>query len=235
MIGRIAGIILHRARDHVLIDVRGVGYIIHVSERTAAGLPPVGQAAALYTELLVREDLLQLFGFPTMLDKEWHRLLTSVQGVGAKVSLAILSTLGPEGLGRAIALADWASVRKANGVGPKLAQRIVLELKDKAPSVMALGGALTIDAGDVAAGGGAEEPGIEPGPSAAPAPGAAARPPSGAALSGQAMADALSALTNLGYGPSEAATAVAEAQAREPAAAMPALIRAALRLLAPKD
>ncbi|MCG6112109.1 MAG: Holliday junction branch migration protein RuvA [Paracoccus sp.] len=235
MIGRIAGIILHRARDHVLIDVRGVGYIIHVSERTAAGLPPVGQAAALYTELLVREDLLQLFGFPTMLDKEWHRLLTSVQGVGAKVSLAILSTLGPEGLGRAIALGDWSSVRKANGVGPKLAQRIVLELKDKAPSVMALGGALTIDAGDVAAGGGAEEPGIEPGPSAAPAPGAAARPASGAVLSGQAMADALSALTNLGYGPSEAATAVAEAQAREPAAAMPALIRAALRLLAPKD
>lgn len=235
MIGRIAGVILHRAHDQVLIDVRGVGYIVHVSERTAAGLPPVGQAAALYTELVVREDLLQLIGFPTMLDKEWHRLLTSVQGVGAKVSLAILSTLGPEGLGRAIALGDWASVRKANGVGPKLAQRIVLELKDKAPSVMALGGALTIDAGDVAAGGGAEEPGIEPGPSAAPARGAAARPASAAALTGQAMADALSALTNLGYGPSEAASAVAEAQAREPGAPMPALIRAALRLLAPKD
>ncbi|TGN68518.1 Holliday junction branch migration protein RuvA, partial [Paracoccus liaowanqingii] len=165
MIGRIAGVILHRARDQVLIDVRGVGYIIHVSERTAAGLPPVGQGAALYTELLVREDLLQLFGFPTMLEKEWHRLLTSVQGVGAKVSLAILSTLGPEGLGRAIALGDWASVRKANGVGPKLAQRIVLELKDKAPSVMALGGALTVDAGALA-GQGADEPGTDPGPSA---------------------------------------------------------------------
>lgn len=235
MIGRIAGVILHRARDHVLIDVRGVGYIVHVSDRTAAGLPPVGQAAALYTELLVREDLLQLFGFPTMLEKEWHRLLTSVQGVGAKVSLAILSTLGPEGLGRAIALGDWSSVRKANGVGPKLAQRVVLELKDKAPSVMALGGALTIDAGDVAAGGDADEPGIEPGPSAAPARGAAAGPASGAANAGQAMADALSALSNLGYGPSEAAAAVAEAQAREPEAAMPALIRAALRLLAPKE
>ena len=100
MIGRIAGVILHRARDHVLIDVRGVGYIVHVSERTAAGLPPVGQAAALYTELVVREDLLQLFGFPTMLDKEWHRLLTSVQGVGAKVSLAILKArAGPRGAG----------------------------------------------------------------------------------------------------------------------------------------
>ena len=152
------------------------------------------------------------------------------------VSLAILSTLGPEGLGRAIALGDWASVRKANGVGPKLAQRIVLELKDKAPSVMALGGALTIDAGDVAAGGHAEEPGIEPGPSAASARGRADAPaPATGAHQGQAMADALSALTNLGYGPSEAASAVAEAQAREPAAAMPALIRAALRLLAPKD
>lgn len=239
MIGRIAGVILHRARDQVLIDVRGVGYIIHVSERTAAGLPPVGQAAALYTELLVREDLLQLFGFPTMLEKEWHRLLTSVQGVGAKVSLAILGTLGPEGLGRAIALGDWSSVRKANGVGPKLAQRVVLELKDKAPSVMALGGALTVDAGDVAAGGGADAPGIEPGASAASAggstPPAEARPASDGARAGQAMADALSALTNLGYGPSEAAGAVAEAQAREPGAAMPALIRAALRLLAPKD
>lgn len=239
MIGRIAGVILHRARDQVLIDVRGVGYIIHVSERTAAGLPPVGQAAALYTELLVREDLLQLFGFPTMLEKEWHRLLTSVQGVGAKVSLAILGTLGPEGLGRAIALGDWSSVRKANGVGPKLAQRVVLELKDKAPSVMALGGALTVDAGDVAAGGGADAPGIEPGASAASAGGATppaeARPASDGARAGQAMADALSALTNLGYGPSEAAGAVAEAQAREPGAAMPALIRAALRLLAPKD
>ncbi|MFN3275165.1 MAG: Holliday junction branch migration protein RuvA [Paracoccus sp. (in: a-proteobacteria)] len=235
MIGRIAGVILHRARDHVLIDVRGVGYIVHVSERTAAGLPPVGQAAALYTELLVREDLLQLFGFPTMLEKEWHRLLTSVQGVGAKVSLAILGTLGPEGLGRAIALGDWSSVRKANGVGPKLAQRVVLELKDKAPSVMAMGGALTIDAGDVAAGGDADGPGIEPAPPAASARGAEARPAASAAQSGQAMADALSALSNLGYGPSEAAGAIAEAQGREPDAPTPALIRAALRLLAPKE
>ena len=106
MIGRVAGIILHRAPDHVLIDVRGIGYIVHVSERTAAGLPPVGQAAALYTELLVREDLMQLFGFTSLLEKEWHRLLTSVQGIGAKVSLAILGTLGAEGLGRAIALGD---------------------------------------------------------------------------------------------------------------------------------
>ena len=96
MIGRIAGVILHRAMDHVLIDVRGVGYIVHVSQRTAAALPPVGEVVALYTDLLVREDLLQLFGFPTLLEKEWHRLLMSVQGVGAKASMAILGTLGAD-------------------------------------------------------------------------------------------------------------------------------------------
>ncbi|SEN10772.1 Holliday junction DNA helicase subunit RuvA [Paracoccus alcaliphilus] len=233
MIGRIAGIILHRARDHVLIDVRGIGYIVHLSERTAAGLPPAGQAVALYTELVVREDLLQLFGFPTLLEKEWHKLLTSVQGVGAKVALAVLGTMGAEGLGHAIALGDWSAVRKAPGVGPKLAQRVVLELKDKAPQVMALGGALTVDMG------GAVAPAIEAGATAASAPasmaGTEARPPSDALLAARAAADALSALGNLGYGQSEAVTAVAEAQAREPAADVSALIRAALRSLAPKD
>lgn len=229
MIGRIAGIILHRARDHVLIDVRGVGYIVHVSERTAASLPPVGQAVALYTDLMVREDLLQLFGFPSMLEKEWHRLLTGVQGVGAKVSLAILGTLGAEGLARAIALGDWASVRKANGVGPKLAQRVVLELRDKAPSVMALGATLSVDMG---------VPVIERDAEVIETPGDAkplAAAPSDAVLAARATADALSALSNLGYAASEAAQAVAEAQAREPTAQTPALIRAALRLLAPKE
>ena len=223
MIGRIAGVILHRAADHVLIDVRGVGYVVHVSERTAADLPPVGQAAALYTDLLVREDLLQLFGFPSLLEKEWHRLLTSVQGIGAKASLAILGTLGAEGVGRAIALGDWSAVRKAPGVGPKLAQRVVLELKDKAPAIIAMGGVLTVDAGAPVI----EAHALDP---AAPA----ARPalPRGSA---SASAEALSALTNLGYGPSEAASAVAEAAAHDPAAATPALIRAALRALAPKE
>ena len=223
MIGRIAGVILHRAADHVLIDVRGVGYIVHISERTAASLPPVGQAVALYTDLLVREDLLQLFGFPSLLEKEWHKLLTSVQGIGAKASLAILGMLGAEGLGRAIALGDWSAVRKAPGIGPKLAQRVVLELKDKAPGVIAMGGALTVDAGT---------PVIQA--DAPDAPPVAARP-SRPAPSAAASADALSALTNLGYGPSEAAAAVAEAAAKEPEAATPALIRAALKSLAPKN
>ncbi|MFD1794994.1 Holliday junction branch migration protein RuvA [Paracoccus aurantiacus] len=224
MIGRIAGVILHRASDHVMIDVRGVGYIVHVSERTAASLPPVGQAAALYTDLLVREDLLQLFGFPTLLEKEWHKLLTSVQGIGAKASLAVLGTLGADGLGRAIALGDWSAVRKAPGVGPKLAQRVVLELKDKAPSVMAMGGALTVDAGTPVIETEAPATPVKPAPATQPAPSAAA-----------AQSEALSALTNLGYNPSEAASAVARAAAAEPDAAMPALIRMALRSLAPKE
>lgn len=235
MIGRIAGIILHRARDHVLIDVRGIGYIVHVSDRTAMNLPPVGQAVALYTELLVREDLLQLFGFPTLLEKEWHRLLTSVQGVGAKVSLAVLGTLGAEGLSRAIALGDWAAVRKAQGVGPKLAQRVVLELKDKAPAIMALGGDLTVDAGTA----GAEEVVVEPDPSSTigGARDATSPPRPPAQIAGgtaKAAAEALSALVNLGYAHSEAASAVAEAQARENEADTSGLIRAALKSLAPK-
>ncbi|MEI4472605.1 Holliday junction branch migration protein RuvA [Frigidibacter sp. MR17.24] len=227
MIGRIAGVILHRAMDHVLIDVRGVGYIVHVSERTAAALPPVGQACALYTDLLVREDLLQLFGFPSLLEKEWHRLLTSVQGIGAKASLAILGTLGAEGTGRAIALGDWGAIRKAPGVGPKLAQRVVLDLKDKAPKVMAMGGALTVDVS-------LPDDAVIEAP-AAPGPRAAKAAPPPPPASAQATADALSALSNLGYGASEAAAAVAEASGADPEAGTAALIRAALRLLAPKD
>ncbi len=224
MIGRIAGVILHRAMDHVLIDVRGVGYIVHVSNRTAAALPPVGEACALYTDLLVREDILQLFGFPTLLEKEWHRLLTTVQGVGAKASMAILGTLGAEGVGRAVALGDWSSIRAAPGVGPKLAQRVVMELKDKAPTVMALGGALTVDASAVDA--------VVETPTDRPS--ARRRPCNRARASASAAADALSALTNLGYGQGEAAAAVAEASGRDDTAGTPALIRAALKLLAPK-
>ena len=143
MIGKIAGRIDYRAEDHVLIDVRGVGYLVYVSDRTMASLPGPGEAVALYTELLVREDNLQLFGFTTLVEKEWHRLLMSVQGIGAKASMAILGTLGPDGVSRAIALGDWAAVKAAKGVGPKTAQRIVLDLKDKAPGVMAMGGTVT--------------------------------------------------------------------------------------------
>jgi holliday junction DNA helicase RuvA len=224
MIGRVAGTILHRAADQVLIDVRGVGYIVHISPRTAASLPPVGEAAALYTDLLVREDLLQLFGFPSLLEKEWYRLLITVQGVGAKAAMAILGALGPEGVGRAIALADAGAIKAAPGVGPKLAQRVVLELKDKAPVVMVLGGVLgqaTTTADDV----------IE---DAAPARPAKTTPKLTADPAALASADALSALINLGYGQGEAAAAVAEAAGGGQGADTGALIRASLKLLAPK-
>ena len=219
MIGRLTGTLAYRASDHVMIDVRGVGYIVHVSERTRAALPREGQAVTLYTELLVREDLMQLFGFETLIEKEWHRLLTSVQGIGAKASLSILGALGEDGVGRAIALGDWNSVAKAKGVGPKTAQRVIMELKDKAPSVMLMGGEVVADADAV----------VE----TAPTTPTSKSPRSGGAGS-PAQAEALSALQNLGYAPGEAAGAVAEALSNDPDLDTAALIRIALRLLAPK-
>ncbi len=217
MIGRIAGRVDFRGTDHVLIDVGGVGYVVHVSERTLAALPGVGEATALYTDLLVREDLLQLFGFTTLVEKEWHRLLMSVQGIGAKASMAILGALGPDGVGRAIALGDWNAVKAAPGVGPKIAQRVVNELKDKAPAVMAMTPSSAAEPVLVESTG-------------APVTAATAVQPANAS----SQSEALSALANLGYAPGEAAAAVARAQGETPDADTPALIRAALRLLAPK-
>lgn len=225
MIGRLAGRLAYRGTDHVMIDVGGVGYIVHVSDRTLMALPRPGEAVALYTELLVREDLMQLFGFTSLLEKEWHRLLMSVQGVGAKASMAILGALGPEGVGRAIALGDATAVKAAPGVGPKIAQRVIHELKDKAPQVMAMGGTLE-DAQE-----GAVVEAIE----ASPPGRAPAATPSGALAGGAAhQAAALSALLNLGYGQGEAASAVATAGGEAPEAGEAELIRAALKLLAPK-
>ncbi|MBM1221529.1 Holliday junction branch migration protein RuvA [Ponticoccus sp. SC2-23] len=226
MIGRISGRLDWRGSDHILIDVRGVGYIVYVSDRVMAGLPGTGEAVSLFTDLLVREDNLQLFGFPTLVEKEWHRLLMSVQGIGAKASLAILGALGPDGVSRAIALGDWNAIAKAKGVGPKTGQRVVNELKDKAHSVMAMGGA------EPASGTPARDPAdAEVIEQAAPPVRAAPRRPAGA---GAAQSEALSALGNLGYAPGEAASAVAEAAGADPDATTETLIRAALRLLAPK-
>jgi Holliday junction DNA helicase RuvA len=223
MIGKLTGRIDYRGADHVLIDVRGVGYIVYCSDRTLANLPPVGEAVALYTELLVREDLLQLFGFTTLVEKEWHRLLISVQGIGAKAAMAILGTLGPDGVGRAIAIGDWNAVKAAPGVGPKIAQRVVLELKAKAPGVMAMGGTMAEALGT------AEAEVVEvDAPTKKPTPNAAPRP------NASAQAEALSALSNLGYAPSEAAGAVAQAAGDAPGSDTSTLIRAALKLLAPK-
>jgi holliday junction DNA helicase RuvA len=222
MIGKITGRIDYRAADHVLIDVRGVGYLVYCSERTLSALPGTGEVVALFTDLVVREDLMQLFGFQTLVEKEWHRLLTSVQGVGAKASLAILGALGPDGVSRAIALGDWNAVKAAKGVGPKIAQRVVLDLKDKAPGVMAMTGTLAQATGD--------EP-AEVIETAAPRAHDRAR---AEPAQSSAQAEALSALGNLGYSPGDAAGAVAQAASAQPDADTPALIRAALKLLAPK-
>ena len=232
MIGKLTGRVDYRAEDHILLDVQGVGYVVYCSERTLMALPRSGEVISLYTDLLVREDLLQLFGFTSLVEKEWHRLLMSVQGVGAKASLAILGTLGPDGVSRAIALEDWNAVKAAKGIGPKTAQRVVLDLKDKAPSVMAMAGQLgdtldmhqdqVVDDADTAT----VSPQPAPNKKVTPKP----RPASAAAQS-----EALSALQNLGYSPSEAASAVATAQGELPDAGTSDLIRAALKLLAPKD
>ena len=216
MIGKIAGRLEYRSTDHVLIDVRGVGYIVYVSDRVMAGLPANGAAVALFTDLLVREDNLQLFGFTTLVEKEWHRMLMSVQGIGAKASLAILGTLGEDGVSRAIALGDWNAVAKAKGVGPKTAQKVILDLKDKAPRVMALHGAVAELTDDAV---------IEDTTPTRRAPAQKANP---------AQSETLSALGNLGYAPGDAASAVAEAAGADPDADTSTLIRAALKLLAPK-
>ena len=226
MIGKISGRLDWKGSEQVLIDCRGVGYLVYVNDRTMPGLPPVGEFCALYTDLLAREDLLQLFGFPTLLDKEWHKLLMTVQGVGAKASMAILGALGAEGVARAITLGDARSVQSAPGVGPKLAQRVILELKAKAPSVMAMGAKLTVTAE-------VDDAVIEPMPEAAPRK--PAKADAGAALRAGYAADALSALLNLGYGQGDAAQAVATVSGEEePGVDTTTLIRRALKLLAPR-
>ena len=223
MIGRLAGRIDYRADDHVLIDVGGVGYLVYCSDRTLQALPGVGEHVALYTDLLVRDDLMQLFGFTTLQEKEWLRLLMSVQGIGAKASLASLGALGPDGVGRAIALGDWNSVKAAKGVGPKTAQRVVNELKDKAPQVMAMANTASQTAPPASH----VDEVIDVVESAAPVSISAPKSPP------NTQAEALSALTNLGYAPGEAAGAVAQAAGDAPDAETSDLIRRALRLLAP--
>ena len=224
MIGKLAGRIEYRADDHILLDVRGVGYLVYCSDRTLVTLPGVGQAISLYTDLAVRDDLLQLFGFTSLVEKEWYRLLLTVQGVGAKASLAILGSLGPDGVSRAIALGDWNSIRSARGIGPKTAQRVVNELKDKAPKVMAM---FTTDASSEAV---ISEFDDVTETFASSSPEVISNP----IANNDAQAEAMSALGNLGYGPGDSAAAVAKAMTEEETLDTVVLIRAALKLLAPK-
>ncbi|WP_137864385.1 MULTISPECIES: Holliday junction branch migration protein RuvA [unclassified Sphingomonas] len=153
MIAHLKGRLEATGLDHVVIDVNGVGYLAGASGRTIAALGATGGSVTLHTEMLVSEDSIRLMGFATASERDWFRLLTSVQGVGAKVALAILSILSPEEVQTAVARADSAMIARANGVGPKLAQRIVNELKDKAGGV-ALGSG---GAGAPAAGGAAQD------------------------------------------------------------------------------
>lgn len=205
MIAKLKGLVDSLGDDWAVIDVGGVGYLVFCASRTLGRLPAAGEAVEVFVETHVREDHIHLYGFLSDAERACFRLLTTVQGVGAKVALAILSVGAPEQLAQAIAAQDKATFARANGVGPKLAQRIVSELKDKAahlamaaPPKMALAGAA-------------------PAPAAAPA-------------DGGAVEDAVSALVNLGYGRAEAFAAVSRAtQDKGEGAATSALIGAALR------
>lgn len=181
MIGKLKGRIDAYGADWALVDVGGVGYHVYCSAKTLAALPPVGEFAEVHTEMLVSEDMIRLVGFASTLEREWFRLLQTVQGVGTKVALAILSTLSAHDIASAIALQDKAMIGRAQGVGKKLAERIVLELKDKAPAFAPADAALARLQADLDA----------PRPTAA--------------------SDAVSALVNLGYGQVQAGTAVAAA------------------------
>lgn len=222
MIGKLTGFIQYRADDHILLEVKGVGYLIYCSEMTLMNLPGTDQLTSLYTELVVREDLLQIFGFLSLAEKEWHRLLMSVQGVGAKASLAILGTLGADGVSRAIALGDWSAVKAAKGIGPKTAQRVVNELKDKAPRDMVMRTSLNKGTTEIV------------GPEQIADPVSSRRNP-GTDDQSFAQADVMSALCNLGYSPSDAATAIAKVMVKENNTDTKSLILSALKLLAPKD
>ncbi|MEF2072834.1 Holliday junction branch migration protein RuvA [Consotaella aegiceratis] len=183
MIGKLKGTVDEIGEDHVVVDVHGVGYVAFCGARTLATLPSEGEAVTLFIETYVREDMIRLYGFASAVERGWFRLLQNVQGVGAKVALAVLGTLSAGDLANAVALQDKAMVARAPGVGPKVAARIVSELKDKAPALS----------------GGIEGPAMslkrDLGDGAAPAP----------------VADAVSALANLGYSREQAAGAVAAA------------------------
>ncbi len=182
MIGKLKGVVDEIAEDHAIIDVHGVGYVVFCSARTLGNLPSTGEATVLLIETYVREDVLRLFGFGTSLEREWFRLLQSVQGVGAKVALAVLGALTPSELANAIALRDLAMLSRAPGVGKKVAERLVTELKNKAPAF----------AGEASGSMGLKQE-------------------LGEGVASSAVTDAVSALANLGYSREQAANAVAAA------------------------
>ncbi|MGE0749099.1 MAG: Holliday junction branch migration protein RuvA [Variibacter sp.] len=182
MIGKLKGAVDSYGEDFIIVDVHGVGYVVHCSARTLQALPRPGEAVTLAIETYVREDQIRLFGFQSDIEREWFRLLQTVQGVGTRVALAVLSTLRPADLANAVAMRDKAAIARAPGVGPKVAERICTELKDKAPAYASVDPA-------VAHLSGALEDQRAP----------------------QPVRDAVSALVNLGYGQPQAAAAIAAA------------------------
>lgn len=182
MIAKLKGIIDSYGEDFIIVDVNGVGYLVHCSARTLQALPAQGEAVTLAIETHVREDQIRLFGFQSDVEREWFRLLQTVQGVGTRVALSILGTLKPADLANAVAMRDKAMVARSPGVGPKVAERIVTELKDKAPAFA------NVDPAVIRLSGAVEE-------KRAPQP----------------VSDAVSALVNLGYGQPQAAAAIAAA------------------------
>jgi holliday junction DNA helicase RuvA len=203
MIGKLTGIVDEIGTDFAVIDVGGVGYVVHCAARVLSNLPQPGQRATLFVETQMREDAIKLFGFTTSEEREWFRLMQTVQGVGAKVALSILSTLSVSDLARAVAFEDKAAVGRAQGVGPKLAARITAELKDKAAAISA---PLHLARGEGAV--------------------VSLNRPAGAA------AEAVSALVNLGYSQAQASQAIATVVAREgKELPLQAMIREGLRAL----
>jgi Holliday junction DNA helicase RuvA len=203
VIGKLTGLVDAVGEGHLIVDVNGVGYEVQASARTLRTLA-AGQPVSLSIETHVREDAIRLYGFTSELERAWFRILQTIQGVGSKVALAVLGTLSPQDLANAIALQNWAAVEQSQGVGKKIAQRIVAELKDKAPALSVAG--LSVPQ---AAKGGAAVP------------------------ANDAVAEAISALTNLGYQPAQASQAVAAAlQTLGDEADTARLIRAGLRELA---
>ncbi len=203
MIGKLTGMLDSYGEDCIIVDVGGVGYVVHCSARTLQALPAPGDPVTLAIETHVREDQIRLFGFITPVEREWFRLLQTVQGVGTKVALSVLGTLAPADLASAIALRDKAMIARSPGVGQKVAERIVTELKDKAPAYA------SVDPAVIRLSGAIEE----------------RRAP-------QPVADAISALVNLGYGQPQAAAAIAAAaQSAGEATDAARLIRLGLREL----
>jgi Holliday junction DNA helicase RuvA len=204
MIGKLRGVIDSYGEDSVVLDVHGVGYLVHCSVRTLQSLPAPGEAATISIETWVREDQIRLYGFASDLEREWFRILTGVQGVGARVALAVLGTLKVADLANAIALGDKTQIARAPGVGPKLAQRLVTELKDKAPAFASVDPSVVKLQGDLAE-----------------------------RRASQPVSEAVSALVNLGYGEIQASTAIAAAvRSAGDKATTESLIRLGLKELA---